>query len=64
MTTKMDLLKDRLIELLEKFELVETDEQKFNLVERMLDVLTDNDIDDIDANNQDFKIKIITEGRK
>jgi len=59
MTTKMDLLKDNLIDLLNNYQLVESNEQLYNVVDRMLDVLTDNDINDLDATNMDFNIKVI-----
>ena len=58
MTTKMDLLKDSLIDLLKNYELVESDEQMYNVVDQMLDVLTNNNIYDLDANNMDFNVKV------
>lgn len=82
MTTKFDLLRDLLIDVLNEFNLEQTinvsnnaendefkqvslnEETTKNLVDKMLDVLTDNDIDDVDATNRDFKVKVIVEGRK
>ena len=64
MTTKMDLLKDNLIALLEKYQLVSSDEQMYNIVDQMLNVLTDNDIDDLDATNMDFNIEVNNKGTK
>lgn len=62
MTTKFDLLKDNLIDLLNNYHLVESDEQMYNAVDQMLDALTNNKIWDEDATNMDFKIKVIMEG--
>lgn len=66
MTTKMDLLKDNLIDLLNNYQLVESNEQLYNVVERMLDAITDYDIEDLPATNMDFNIKVVntTVGRK
>lgn len=62
MTTKFDLLKDNLIDLLNNYHLVEDNEQMYNAVDQMLDALTNNKIWDEDATNMDFKIKVIMEG--
>lgn len=61
MTTKFDLLKDNLIDLLNNYQLVKDNEQMYNAVDQMLDALTNNKIWDEDANNMDFKIKVIME---
>lgn len=59
MTTKFDLLKDNLIDLLNNYQLVKDNEQLYNAVDQMLDALTNNDIWDVDADNMDFNIKVI-----
>ena len=64
MTTKADLLRDNLIDLLKGLELVESDTQMYNLVEHMLDAFDDNEVIALPASNMDFKVKVIIEGRK